>query len=315
MRVRIALVVTLALAALVGVTGYVTSSPALCGSCHEMELRASAWKVSAHAETKCVSCHEPQHAWYSAPQTLFARGKLLGRDVQAHLANNQTGPIDRRKTGAAPMSNAVCLQCHSADRKVTSGDKVIIRHAEHAKANKYCVTCHLRTAHPEPLRGRSLSFMAQCFVCHGTPNYPKASIECGSCHPADFNMRPESHRSKQWTFSHGRVSTADRQQCTMCHKQSFCTDCHGLQMPHPAGWVNGKNGHSKAAGKDRTVCAQCHREKPDLCSMCHHKSYDPKKGSWIKQHFLEVKARGAGFCFQCHGPLYCSACHVGSSSK
>ena len=44
--------------------------------------------------------------------------------------------------------------------------------------------------------------------------------------------------------------------------------------------------------------------------MCHHKAYDPAKGTWVKQHFLEVEAKGASFCLDCHSPVYCSRCHV-----
>jgi nitrate/TMAO reductase-like tetraheme cytochrome c subunit len=275
-----------------------------------MELRVGEWERSAHAEIRCVSCHEPPHKWYNVPQSLAARARLLGRDISVHLSGDYDDPVDKRLPGAGPMSNDICLQCHDANRKVTAGKRILIDHVKHAEANGSCVSCHLRTAHPVPTRGRAISFMAQCFVCHGTPEAPEASTSCGTCHPGDFNLQPESHTTEKWSTAHGRVSEVDRKQCAMCHGQNFCNNCHGLEMPHPKGWADGATGHSKIAKKSQSTCAQCHTEKPDLCSMCHHKSYDPKKGDWIKQHANEVAARGAAFCFQCHGPLYCSGCHI-----
>jgi hypothetical protein len=44
--------------------------------------------------------------------------------------------------------------------------------------------------------------------------------------------------------------------------------------------------------------------------MCHHQSYDPNKGTWVKQHFLEVEQTGAAACMECHSPIYCVRCHV-----
>lgn len=100
----------------------------------------------------------------------------------------------------------------------------------------------------------------------------------------------------------------------MCHVQKFCDDCHGLEMPHPSGWAEGEDGHSVYAEQDRTVCEQCHTERPDLCGMCHHEAYEPEQGSWVQQHFIEVETQGSDYCFECHLPAYCVRCHVVWSS-
>ena len=93
----------------------------------------------------------------------------------------------------------------------------------------------------------------------------------------------------------------------MCHKASFCTDCHGVEMPHPGGWPKT---HGATAERDREVCARCHLEKPDLCSMCHHKGWEPQKGPWMTQHPLMVRERGTAFCMQCHVATFCTNCHA-----
>jgi hypothetical protein len=81
-------------------------------------------------------------------------------------------------------------------------------------------------------------------------------------------------------------------------------------MPHPKNWAKGSEGHATVAEQNRAVCEQCHGSRPDMCTMCHHESYDPMKGTWVKQHFAEVDKQGPDYCMKCHSPVYCVRCHV-----
>lgn len=295
---------------LVVAAGLATSSPALCGSCHEMAPRTAAWKSSAHAEVGCFRCHVSPRPWYAFPRSMYAKATLLRRDVYQHVLGRYEDPVETRVAGVPPMADEVCLQCHDPNRKATSGFRILIEHGEHAKRNKSCVSCHVRTAHPQPTRGKALSLMAQCYTCHGLEKTAIASASCDLCHPSDFEPEPASHRAKRWKRGHGGIAKADRRQCEMCHITSWCDGCHGLEMPHPGDWAQGKTSHAVYAKRDRTVCSRCHESKPDLCSMCHHKTYDPKKGDWVDQHPLEARKEGPGFCLGCHSPLDCARCHV-----
>lgn len=309
---RILLLIALGVVAFIVALDQVTSSPWLCGSCHEMAPRTAQWRQSGHASVRCVDCHISPHAWYAFPQAMVEKGALLARDMGAHATIGAGAVIDERGPGAKPMSQAVCLQCHDVNRKATSGFRILIDHPKHAKRNGSCVSCHVRTAHPKPSRGKALSLMGQCFTCHGTKAKPRASATCRLCHPADFELKPVSHVTPAgaWKRGHGKVALTDPRQCEMCHQRKFCDGCHGMPMPHPKGWAQ-RTGHPVSARKGRAVCIRCHTDKPDFCSMCHHKAFDPSKGTWVKQHFLEVQKRGAAFCLDCHSPIYCSRCHVG----
>jgi len=288
-----------------------SASPALCMSCHEMELRGHEWEESAHAQTTCVECHTKPRAWHATPLRLVDRAGIMVRDVSSHLAGGYDTSIDTSSAAASPITDAVCLQCHDPERKATSGFRIKIDHVEHAKRNGSCVSCHLRTAHPVESRGRALTFMAQCFTCHGTPEQPEASAECGVCHPSDYELVPPTHENAQWATKHGEVAVTDFGLCDMCHTEQFCTDCHGVTMPHPDGWAEGATGHSQAATTDREVCEQCHGSRLDMCTMCHHEGYEPAKGPWVKQHYDEVEKRGAAYCMDtCHSPLFCIRCHA-----
>ncbi|TDB37816.1 MAG: hypothetical protein D9V44_07140 [Actinobacteria bacterium] len=288
-----------------------TASPRVCASCHEMTSRAGSWERSAHVTVACVKCHEAPHAWYALPARLVDRGKLFARDIGAHISGDYPTQVETRSADVAPVADVVCLQCHSPNRTATSGYRILIDHAEHAKRNGSCVSCHVRTAHPEQTRGNALTLMAQCFTCHGTAEKPDASATCAVCHPSGYELVPASHSGAQWKDGrHGDIALADVKLCGMCHEQRLCDDCHGVQMPHPAGWTKETTGHAAVARTDPTVCSRCHGGKPDMCTMCHHAEYDPKQGAWLDQHGQQVDKGGAAHCIECHGPLSCVQCHV-----
>lgn len=287
-----------------------TASPSLCASCHEMAKRVASWSRSPHVGIACVTCHQTSRPWYALPWRLADRTRLLGRDVARHVAGGYRDPVDGRISGTAPMPDAACLQCHDPNRKATSGFRILIDHAAHAKRNGSCVSCHVRTAHPVETRGAALSLMAACFTCHGTARTAKAPGRCDLCHPSGYVLVPASHKAADWKRTHGGVALSDLKQCEMCHVKSTCDSCHGLDMPHPMGWAKGKPGHGDVAERDRALCGRCHGGRPDICTMCHHDAYDPAKGTWAKQHSAEAERRGADFCIDCHSALDCVRCHM-----
>lgn len=302
----------------IGVAGLtldaVTSSTAICSSCHEMSTVSDAWRSSAHAGVECVACHQPPRAWYAFPLTLGDRAVLLGRDVVAHFSDRPAQPLDVRDGAMSPMSSEVCLECHTADRVATSGFRILINHPEHAARNETCVSCHVRTAHPVPERGRAITLMAQCYTCHGRPDQPKAGTECGLCHPEGFVLLPTSHQPATWQTAHGKIALKDAQQCPLCHDKKSCTECHGVEMPHPEGWSTKGGGSAHARYDDKVdVCRKCHKQQPDPCSRCHHPAWNPRIGDWTKQHRFEVRKAGVRACMKCHGATWCTRCHVSYS--
>lgn len=310
-RGKIALAVLGALMLLVILGDVATSSPALCGSCHEMAPSHASWSQSAHTSVKCVTCHETPREWYGTPARYAERGRLLARDTWRHLTGRLGEPADPRAIGrTSPMPDEVCLQCHTPDRRATSGFRILIDHVEHAERTGSCVACHVFTAHPDEALGRPLSLMTRCYDCHGTAGHPEASDECATCHPSDFDLRPPSHLEAPWMRDHGFEAKADRELCALCHEQRYCDGCHGLEMPHPGGWLAGPVAHSVTAERDRELCATCHTEEPDSCTVCHHETYDPARGTWIEQHGIDARTAGVVACMECHAPISCAECHT-----
>lgn len=288
-----------------------SARPALCSSCHEMSAAAGTWQHSAHRVVACVECHEQPTKWYQLAKRVSGRVALLSRDVNAHWSGAYAAEADNAPLGMSePTPDEICLQCHDPNRKATSGFRILIDHPEHAKRNGSCVSCHVRTAHPQASRGGPLSLMGQCYTCHGTTQYPQASTACATCHPADYDPLPTSHKDAGWATSHGKTWQVDAKLCTMCHQPSFCTDCHGLEIPHPSGWVGGADDHAVQGAANLQTCARCHEGGTQLCSTCHHKSYGPIQGTWLNQHPTPARAQGVDSCFECHEPRMCSYCHT-----
>jgi hypothetical protein len=309
-RARIVLAVAAGMIALLVFAGFATSSPALCGACHEMEPSYASWSESAHTGVKCVTCHETPREWYGTPLRYAERTRLLARDTWRHLTGRLGEPADPSAIGrTSPMPDEVCLQCHAPDRKATSGFRILIDHVEHAERTGSCVACHVYTAHPDSELGRPLSLMTKCYECHGRAEHPEASDECSTCHPSDFDLRPVSHLEDPWMRDHGFDAAANREMCAMCHQQSYCDSCHGVEMPHPEGWLSGEPSHGAAVEAGREVCYRCHTREPDSCATCHHEGYDPARGPWIEQHYEEARTVGVASCLDCHEPLFCAVCH------
>jgi len=102
--------------------------------------------------------------------------------------------------------------------------------------------------------------------------------------------------------------------CYTCHAQSFCSDCHGMEMPHPAGFLE------EHGELDPATCLTCHAvagETADemlFCSACHHGpesnwEFDPAVDLDI-QHAQTVVANGVDGCLErCHDMQFCLDCH------
>jgi len=288
-----------------------SAAPSTCSTCHELRPAIAEWKTSPHADVACPKCHEPVTSWYDFPKSFAFRIQMLQRDVAAHRLNPTASDLPTSAATLRPVSESNCLQCHDLSRAVTLPSTLHMDHAKHVLRNKSCVSCHKWIAHTPPNSDAGLLMMAQCFTCHGRQPGAKAPGTCTLCHPKNLPPRPQSHQPlTTWMSTHGQTAKADSKPCMMCHDQSFCTGCHGLQMPHPADWAEkGVMSHAVVAKTNSKVCVQCHGPLPNLCSMCHHKGLSASAGPWVTNHAPTVNQRGAAFCLSCHDQLFCFNCH------
>ncbi len=107
-----------------------TSTPAFCGSCHEIAPTVDGWRDSAHAkEAVCMDCHADAG---------------LGGEFVAHIGGVKEayvhfgqGPEVGDIRGAVPAER--CLACHEKDWAKLPKD--------HPTKEAPCGVCHRDTAH------------------------------------------------------------------------------------------------------------------------------------------------------------------------
>ncbi len=104
--------------------------------------------------------------------------------------------------------------------------------------------------------------------------------------------------------------------CSTCHViDTFCMDCHGMEMPHPIEFRN--RTHPELVVAQAEKCEMCHTAaNPYFCDNCHHGTMS----SWEfqtdvawggAQHAEAVRTNGVPGCLgQCHEIAYCQECHT-----
>lgn len=264
---------------------------AQCTQCHDMENRHVTpstgilidHKVHSDEGIACPVCHN-----------------RVGHkeDFDLALKNPKSGEPNRKHDDFTSMD--ACFRCHSQEKG--------------GRAPGTCSACHSEGFDLRPANHDAGTFVRDATAKRAihadlgkkdfarVAAYEKKSTEV---EPAAGENGGEAHELP-------KVSSVSY--CGTCHEtKTFCTGCHGVEMPHPAGF--GK-GHGTVGKKSPGVCANCHSAKgaakvanTEFCNGCHHREGNPNK-PWIPQHFDVVRAKGADACFECHDPTFCAKCHV-----
>ncbi len=153
---------------------------------------------------------------------------------------------------------------------------------------------------------RRINQQQACATCH-TQQF------CQNCHQG---AKPQSHEQPNYvwrTAAGGRAKSGHAlealqkgdQSCRTCHAQSFCTNCHGTEMPHPQGFVQA---HIEAARKDMALCQRCHQWEQTGCRECHSKRPPSHTADFRQTHPQRIPDGGLS-CQVCHGRNACMDCH------
>lgn len=271
------------------ISGYVlTSSNTYCAStCHAMADPGSSWSGSTHRRVSCVRCHEGR-------MLLSVPSGTLSRIRDAYYE------FRRVKSSGIGLSESRCLECHSgiAESTVRTQRGVLMAHEHVLRAGMTCSACHRSVGHepadPVP--------MSKCLPCH---DGSKAPSDCDTCHTGtpDEAIPVKGEMALAGTL----VELPDKPTCGGCHDQEKCDACHGLRMPHPAGFSNpGLHAAPAAFGRKAKVCARCH--VPNECFEC-HLPFDSHTDLWDEEH--KTYPRDALWCRGCHTGVenMCDLCH------
>lgn len=308
-----------------------TSTYWFCANvCHKVQDDTIiAYNRSTHDKISCMACHEP----VNAPPWVFvmAKAEALG-ELYLTATNQYELPLNGDSHVSEEMPSEQCTQCHAMqNRNVTPTSGIIINHEVHAEENIKCPECHNRVAHREDFEltlknpdgtpnKKHMNFMTMdgCFRCHSQEPGGRAPGDCYLCHPKNFSLKPGNHLAPGFyekfgdSSGHWKLYNQDPEYCKTCHSKQFCTNCHGVEMPHPDDFVKK---HGPAGRKNPKVCANCHAGSAGaakglrFCNECHHPDGNPNL-PWIPQHWGVVDKTGAEPCFDCHNPAFCPECHV-----
>jgi hypothetical protein len=135
-------------------------------------------------------------------------------------------------------------------------------------------------------------------------------------------LRPPDHDrpTAAWMQRHGKLASAPRATCAVCHPPASCRTCHQTAMPHATGWAKA-HGKAVLAGGSQ-LCLRCHQSgqgapRPTLvslgsafaCQTCHRLTM-PHAKTWVSSgHRVAARADNA-VCATCHTRKTCETCHA-----
>ena len=213
-----------------------------------------------------------------------------------------TAASDPSTTPQAAVGTEVFAACESCHAGYLAGPPqspgLVFNHQTHLTRGAACVDCHAgATGH----QGSPAPKMAGCFACH---EGRKASKDCEYCH-SNLDQIAPGHGEPT---VHVAIDSAQKSSCAKCHDVgTFCSDCHGLEIPHPADWLQA---HGPLGLNQSSVCVKCHQSRDSLfCVRCHGVEM-PHPQYWYSEH-ASVAALEPAACNLCHedAPVFCDRCH------
>lgn len=293
-----------ALVLLVAFTGFevISYRPSFCARCHRSEY--SYWSRSKHSDSTCYDCHGSTRSlsWITNKFNEYYM-------VVAQLTGRFREPI------TAFVDNGNCMACHKGivDNPVVAAFGIRMRHSDVISAGIRCTSCHNTVAHGKATRNPTAPYMETCTPCH---DGEKAPATCGTCHYKREERLP-TERVAPWAVTHGEKWTkthgmGNLRTCVICHPARKCVACHGMVIPHPAGWPMN---HGKAAvgnliavsGPDKPrSCVGCHARS--FCDGCHRLAM-PHPSGFLRIHSRQYKRLGRTACESCHVLSDCDECH------
>lgn len=271
-----------------------------CTQCHNLQNRAATptdgiiidHAAHAEADVACAICHNRV-----AHPEIFEL-KLPGNEKHEDYMEMTACFRCHTLTDSSPsefVAPGACEACHSAGFK--------LRPASHDVAGFYTEngdsSGHARMAAEEASKNAA----AEASWTEVAP---------------ELRAKGPKLLSRLFRIPHGHFlelpPVATVNECGTCHvTKVFCEGCHGLEMPHPAAFVDG---HAAAGDADPEMCARCHNKTGDValnataCDQCHHPAGDPRK-PWLGQHDDAARATDIlSDCYRCHEEVFCSGCHV-----
>lgn len=154
-------------------------------------------------------------------------------------------------------------------------------------------------------------------------DYTDMSIaDCNDCHREEGVT---ANHQAGWNADHRLAATRGESNCAVCHKQSFCLDCHKgggigrdldvssyrsnyVPKSHRTGF---REIHPISAASDPAKCNRCHDKQ--FCSDCHD-DFRPEDLQFLshRRGWSDIEATSGGPKHSTFSVNQCQTCHPGS---
>lgn len=275
---------------------------------------------------QCLQCHDPVHRAFTPSPGIKIDHKIHAeRGIPCQQCHNRIChpeenyvlqlPYNKKKQDFSQMP--ACMRCHWLTE--TNRPSAFV-------APGTCSTCHTKDFQLTPKSHLATDWASPRTSFKGHATAAKQAIEYSTTQKRLWDATAEEYYNDQprllARLAVGAEPVAVKVppywtifECNNCHTPKFCNDCHGLQIPHPAGF---KKAHAKKyTVSSAIICSKCHnptkdaRFATDSCNECHHRAWKPAAGSWVAQHpAVATKVDVSKECLTCHRESFCSTCHV-----
>ena len=267
----------------------------------ELELIFSHKYHAKEVEADCIDCHKAGESDLSADNLL----------------------PDMDKCYTCHDSEEECSMCHKDADNAVEYPRITdyiakFSHKQHSGKSFTCETCHDKVGSSENIMDKHLPEMNKCTECH---TITSQDDYCYICHNREENLKPADH-NLTWDKHHGISAHAERDECSSCHYENMCLDCHRKdnldRYVHPLNYVNN---HGLYAKGNKDNCLTCHEEYSS-CLDCHRQRMvmprNHATANWSNRttgggHALAAKL-DLDYCISCHsdaagGDPVCVQCH------
>lgn len=287
-------------------------------STHGVSTRASGASCAmCHARESCQRCHVDG-----------ARSPvILALEPDARVARLERGRAPVYPTPPDHQNRRFVLEHAAAAREGTARCAIC-----HARAS--CEGCHVGEGARDVLAQLPSAREA---TAPGVQLLPAVSLEAAApAQTAGFlsrvyaiaaALRREADTTRRvrvhplhFLRTHYAVAASGQLQCSGCHAQRFCTDCHGgervTRRYHPTNFVST---HAPQAYGRETDCSSCHSTEA-FCRSCHRQLglaaktnarstvFHNAQPLWLLQHGRAAR-QDINACATCHQQTYCLQCH------
>ena len=276
-----------------------------------------------HARESCARCHvdvtQTPTIMALASDARVAQLEHGRQPVYATPPDHRTPEFALAHGTSARASPERCAICHAREScetcHVGEGARDVLRKIPSARSGG-APGVQLRQATPaaapsryDPRGGARFASL----VAHPDTAQPD-TIHRVRVHPADF------------VRTHGALAASGELQCSSCHTQSYCSQCHAgervTRRYHPANFLAS---HAPQAYGRETDCASCHSTEA-FCRSCHRQAglaaktnarstvFHNAEPLWLLQHGGAAR-QDINACATCHQQTYCLQCHSDLGSR